>query len=92
MTVRDKFIAISDLARNSGAVVNRLAEGDTEEIFVMRNSEPVAVLMTPGAYDRLHLLEEHLAHLEDALLVREAEQVDDGGDVDFDGLNRELDR
>ncbi len=87
MALADKFVGITELARKSGDVVSRLGDGENDEVFVLKNSEPVAVLMSTGAYDRLQELEAQLVHLEDALLVLAAKEKDDGTNISLEELD-----
>ncbi len=84
------FIGISEVKSRFPQVVKDLEEGETDEVYVLRNNNPVAVVVSPSKYEDEAALRQRIEHLEDALLVLEARMADSGEQHDLDDVLSEL--
>lgn len=90
MNIRESFVGVSEAKSRLPQVLRGLESGETNHVFVMRNNEPVAVLVPTSAYEQMQELEELKEHLEDALLVVEANAEDSGKRHNLDEVIAEL--
>jgi prevent-host-death family protein len=90
MELADEFVGVTDAKNRLPHVLKRLQDGDQDRVVILRNNDPVAVIIPVRVYDELRELEAEREFLREALLVAQARQADDGSRWDLDDIKREL--
>ncbi|MGQ0591915.1 MAG: type II toxin-antitoxin system prevent-host-death family antitoxin [Gammaproteobacteria bacterium] len=65
---RNQAISVTEVARSTKNIIDRLASGQQDKYVVMRNNAPAAVLLPVAAYEAL---QDELADLRVEALARE---------------------
>lgn len=66
--------------------VRKLESGELGRVVLLKNNDPVAVILTTGEYERLMRLEVDREFIEDALAVLERSASDTGARISLDDL------
>jgi len=91
MSIMDEFVGMTEAKSALPGVLTRLESGAVDHVFVMRNNKPAAVLLAVDEYQHLRSLSALREHLEDAQMIYEAIQTDDGVRHSLDDVLEDLD-
>lgn len=70
--------------------VRRLEQGDLKRVVIVRNSSPVAVILSAEEYERMTALESDREFYEDAVAILRALEADDGTRYTLDEIKKEF--
>jgi prevent-host-death family protein len=90
MELADEFVGITDAKNRLPHVVKRLQDGLQDRVVILRNNDPVAVIIPVHVYEELRELETEREFLEEALMIAEARQADDGSRWSLSDIKKEL--
>lgn len=78
MQLCEEMVGITAAKSELPRRVRSLESGAVERVVIVRQNNPVAVIVTVAEYDRMRTLEEMNEQLEDLISVLQAEREDDG--------------
>lgn len=67
----EDMISVTELSRNASKFLQRLLSGESDQMVVLRNNKPAAVMLSADSY---RAIKQRLQDLEDAEDIRIAEQ------------------
>jgi prevent-host-death family protein len=88
--VADEIVGLSAAREELSSLVKGLQNGASDRVVLVRNSSPVAVILTVEEYDRMRRLDAQKELLEDLVALLEARQVDDGTRFTLEEIKREF--
>jgi PHD/YefM family antitoxin component YafN of YafNO toxin-antitoxin module len=90
MSIMDEYVGMTEAKTALAGVDKRLETGAADHVFVMRNNKPAAVLLAVEEYQDLRQLQSLREHLEDALMIHEAQRTDSGARHNLDDVLADL--
>lgn len=84
------LVSVTDLARTASKLIGRLLSGESEQMVVLRNNKPAAVIITPDAYERFINAVEELETMHDIQVATARAQKSRDKDLSLEELAERL--
>jgi PHD/YefM family antitoxin component YafN of YafNO toxin-antitoxin module len=86
----EEILGVSAAKAELPGRIRALQNGRLEKVVLVRQNNPVAVIVTVEEYDRIRQLEDVREFIEDAIAVLAAKRGDDGTRISLDDLKAEF--
>ena len=84
------LVSVTDLARSASKLVGRLLSGESEQMVVLKNNKPAAVIISPEVYQQLLQAVEDLETLQDIQTATQRAQASRENDLSLEELAERL--